>query len=305
MAERTIIGVDFSGAGEDTDVGKTWITEARLAGRILTIANCYSICRNELTERLMRRDYAVAAMDFPFGVPVAFANHWVPDSQAMPDLWQSAHNLADRRHFRVQVDAFAPTVADELLRVGDLHVPGCYSCLHRTRPNMVPMTFEGMKLLHALTTDGVYHVPPLPKPESNSPVLLEVMPGATLNRMRLPARNPGRAYKMRNQRGRGRRQEILNDLSCRSGIAIQGLGDYRETCTDSDDALDSIVAAVVAALWATDESDGEFKTPSENRAVKDAFAEYRGRRRISPGIDHLTEEEAARREGWIYAPKPV
>ena len=27
MAERTIVGVDFSGAGEDSDVGKTWVTK--------------------------------------------------------------------------------------------------------------------------------------------------------------------------------------------------------------------------------------------------------------------------------------
>ena len=303
MAERTVVGVDFSGAGRDDRLGKTWITEGRLEGRALTIDNCYRISRIQLTERLMRRDYAVSAMDFPFGVPIAFAKHWVRDVEALTDLWQAAHELDDRNSFRSMVDKFAPIVADELLRAGDLHISGCYSSLHRVSPNMLPMTFEGMKLLYALTKCDSFHVPPLPKPETNSPVLLEVMPGAALNRFGLPATNPGKAYKMRNQQGRNRRQEILDNLASKSSIVLCGLDDYRKTCLDNDDALDSIVATVVATLWVLDESESAFKIPSQQHTVADAFAKYRGTRKISLGIGHLTEEEAARKEGWIYVPK--
>ena len=304
MAERTIVGVDFSGAGRADRLGKTWITEGRLEGRTLTIDNCYRISRIELTERLTRRDYAVAAMDFPFSVPIAFAEHWVGDVEALPDLWQAAHELNDRGVYRQIVDNFAPKPADELLRVGDLHVPGCYSCLHRVSPNMVPMTFEGMRMLHFLWANGNFEVPPIPNPNGSLPVLLEVMPGAALNRFGLPHRNPGRAYKKKGDpTARNRRAEIVDNLAVRSGAILDGLIHYREACIDDDDALDSIVAAAVAALWAVDMN--AFRRPSRNRTAGDAFDAYMGTRQISAGIGHLTEEDAASCEGWIYVPHPV
>ena len=87
------------------------------------------------------------------------------------------------------------------------------------------------------------------------------------------------------------RKKIIKGLSLRdtNGIAVRNIRDYYDLCIFNDDALDSIVAAVVAAMWATDE-DKEHKT-----------------------IFHLPEKcqhdgsmlEVVRREGGIYVPNPT
>ncbi len=298
MTERTIVGVDFSGGGKDTQVGKTWVTKGQFDGVALKIEDCRPLSRDKLTQCLNQKDYAVAAMDFPFGVPIAFADHWEPNARAMPDLWQAAHNLNDRKCFRFIVDKFAPTVADELLRIGDLHVPGCYSCLHRVNPNMVPMTFEGMKLLHTLSTSGGFHIPPLPKLETQSSVLLEVMPGAALASFGLP----DKGYKS-GAKAHQLRKEILDTLSETSGISLPNLNDcrqkgYRELCLEYDDCLDSVVAAVVAALWYRDST--AFHKPSNE--IVTTISRPTSTRWASEDALGMQEKEAARKEGWIYVP---
>ncbi len=299
MAERTIVGVDFSGGGQDNRLGKTWITEGRFDKGTLTIDGCRRISREDLRERLMRKDYAVAAMDFPFSVPIAFANYWQPHAVEMPDLWRAAYELDDRRCFKSKVDKFAPAVSDEFLRIGDMHVPGCYSCLHRTNPNMVPMTFEGMKLLHILWETGGFDVPPIISPNGSSRILLEVMPGAALTAFGLPDKgykNGTNAYQLR--------KEILDNLSTSSGINLPNLNDcrgnaYRDFCLRNDDCLDSVVAAVVAALWCGNNED--FWKPSNQ--IVTAISRPTSKRWASEEALGMREIGAARREGWIYVPK--
>ena len=294
-----VIGVDFSGAIEKGRKSNTWITEGQLDGNRLEIIGCpRPIKRDDLTKRLTRPDYAVAAMDFPFSVPLAFAKYWQPDAGEMPDLWSAAYELNAPRCFRSIVDQFAPTVADEVLRIGDMHVPGCYSCLHRAQPNMVPMTFEGMKLLHVLRKAGRFHVPPLPSPTTDSPVLLEVMPGAALAAFGLP----DKGYKG-GSKACQLRQEILDTLSGASGIGLPNLNDcrrndYRELCLKYHDCLDSVVAAVVAALWYN--CDAAFRKPSDKTVT--AISRPTSTRWASKETLGMREEEAARLEGWIYVP---
>ncbi len=290
-----VIGVDFSGAKDDKN---TWITEAELnvKTRALELRSCKSIKRDNLTERLKARDYAVAAMDFPFSVPIAFARQWQPDSVEMPDLWYAAHKLASPKRFRDKVDQFAPAVADEILRIGDRHVPGCFSCLHRTRPNMVPMTFEGMRLLHTLREHGDFQVPPLTNPDNDSPTLLEVMPGAALTAFGLPDKGYKNGVKADQLR-----QDILDNLGEKSGVGLPNLDDYRKRCLKNHDCLDSVVAAVVAALWYKDGR--AFQAPSNQEVT--SIGHPTSTRRVSNEALNMTEEEAARLEGWIYVPKPT
>ena len=73
---------------------------------------------------------------------------------------------------------------------------------------------------------------------------------------------------------------ILAGLATRSGLRIRGLSRFRETCLYSDDALDSLVASVVASLWTIDP--GCFWRPS---------------------LEHSTGADSiALLEGWLYAP---
>ena len=97
------------------------------------------------------------------------------------------------------------------------------------------------------------------------------MPGALLRSLGLPFKG----YK-RGRDSADRRIQILDNLAAASGIAIPNLGSVRPDCMSNDDCLDSVVAAVGAAMWAQDRA--RFRHPAPN------------------------ELDDARLEGWIYVP---
>ena len=302
MTERTIVGVDFSGAGEDTDVGKTWITTGyletadgqELKKGTLLLLSCDQISRKALTEKLIALpNDGVAALDFPFSVPIAFAEHLASPGSQMPCLWQSVASM-EFGEFKEKAAGFAG-----LLRVGDLHCSNAKPSLKMEgNPVMVNMTFRGMQMLHNLRKAGC-RVPPLVDDECKSATLLEVMPGSVLKALDLPSSG----FKGKNQTDMENRRKILRGLPKKSNINAINIRDFSEEAMFSDDALDSIVAAVTAANWAMDENKSAFKIPGNRRTVADVVANYNGKREISPSIGDLTEEEAAQREGWIYVPR--
>ncbi len=299
MAETHILGVDFSGAQSDKN---TWITEGWLTGGALHIERCRSIKRNVLTDFLKTLgSNAVAALDFPFGVPLDFANVLAPEAHTMPEVWAAVGDMC-LDDFIDQRNRFVGDPRQgELLRAGDIHFPGCYSCLHDVNPNMVPMTYYGMKMLNKLR--GFYgEVPPLPKEGRDGPVLLETMPGAILWSLKLPAKNSGKSYKTAKD-ALERRREILNGLGSQSGISLGDLHDgFTKMCLDNHDCLDSLVAAVGAAMWV--QSQRDFRIPDCKRTVAQVTVGSPRLPRVSPEVKDMVEVDAARMEGWIYAPIP-
>ena len=249
-----IIGVDFSGAGADTDVGKTWIARGELAGNVLTIESCLPISRAALTATLSNLDEpAVAAMDFPFSVPVEFANCWqgrdvLAGGWEMPNLWAA---VSDERMGRRVFDNLADTFVARhgtIKRLGD--PPESFSPLNKAYINMVPMTFQGMKMLHRLWGARTVMVPPLPQPsrpgKKNAITLLEVMPGAVLRSLGLPFRR----YKGTTAAAIEMRRYILNELPRRTNpLTVDLPVEVCGNCLNNDDAPDSVVAAIAAALW--------------------------------------------------------
>ena len=265
-----IAGVDFSGAKTDN---RTWVTSGRLEGSILDLADCRAVPRARLAELLLELpEGSVAALDFPFSVPRTFAHYWQPGAASMPELWDATSKM-DLGQFLALRDDFVARWG-EPKRLCDTRFPECYSCLHKANPNMVPMTFYGMKMLGPLWLAGCA-VPPLASGQANRAVLLEAMPGAALKAMGLPHKG----YK-KGTNALQLRQRILDGLEERSTIRIPNLSQFREQCLVSDDALDSVVAVVIAALWATDPA-------------------YFWR----PSLQHTTEPDSiAILEGWLYAP---
>ena len=141
---------------------------------------------------------------------------------------------------------------------------------------MLPMTYEGIRMLHRWHHERPdrWHVPPLEPtgPSSQRVTLLELMPGAFLKSVGLPYKG----YK----KGRAaleRRDEILGGLAEASGVGLPNLGRARMACRANDDCLDAVVAAVGAAAWARDTS-----------------------RFHHPNRDELAD---AALEGWIYVPR--
>ena len=279
---QLVLGVDYSGAKSDKN---TWVTQGTLNESVLTLISCERTPRAELATLLASLpSTAVAALDFPFSVPKSFASQWLSKASTMPELWDAAAAI-ELSDFMTLRDEFVAQNGEPYRR-GDFYFPECYSCLHKANPNMVPMTFRGMQMLHGLWQQGC-QVPPLPDNHKNGPVLLESMPGAALRAFGLPFKG----YK----KGRSAaelRSEILGGLATKSGIEIANLADFRDACMENDDSLDSVVAAVSACLWANDST--QFRVPKSGPGE----ATKRGGT-PSPNENEL---ETARLEGWLYAP---
>ena len=243
-----IFGVDFSGARADRN---TWLTQGMLQNDgSLVLEECRPVKRREL-ESLLRNTQgpAVAAMDFPFSVPRDFALRLAPEAKTMRDVWQVVSRM-DLSKFGdlcdklvVQWRKESVTNRGEPKRMADLLYRGSFSPLHKVNPNMVPMTFWGMQMLNSLW-DDVCSVPPLTSNPKRQLTLLETMPGAALKDFGLPHKG----YK-KGKQALEKRKKILKELSSRSSVPLSNLSNFEASCLRSDDCLDSLVAAVVAALW--------------------------------------------------------
>ena len=281
--ETTILGVDFSGAKADKN---TWVTRGVLSGGVLTLEYCQPTPRAGLADLLASLPPGtVAALDFPFSVPEVFAGRWLSGAKTMPQLWEASAAM-EFQEFMSLRDSFVAEHGEPFRR-GDLYFPECYSCLHKTNPNMVPMTFRGMQMLDGLWRAGC-RVPPLPDQGRTGPVLLESMPGAALRAFGLPYKG----YKKGQESFRLRRK-ILDSLETGSTVPVRNLAQFGDECIGSDDCLDSVVAAVAACLWSRD--------PDLFRLPQDGPGDTT-RRGGTP--DQKSNELAlARLEGWLYAPE--
>ena len=132
-----IIGADFSGHKDDRN---TWVARGRLdSGGALLLDSVQPARRADLYDLLTAIPTpAVAALDFPFGVPAEFAAELSPKCppRTMPGLWRNVSGMISDEFFAVR-DRF---VADngEFKRSGDRrHFPESYFPLHRVNPNML------------------------------------------------------------------------------------------------------------------------------------------------------------------------
>ena len=281
----TIIGVDFSGGNEDRERDiKTWVAQGSMtANDTLEIHSVQRTRRAELREKLLTETAppAVVAMDFPFGVPKQFAVHILQGRplQSMPDLWQTVDDLTILRFYAARclfVDDY-----DECKRAGDArYFPESFSPLHWTNPNMIPMTYHGVRMLRRLNEEcpGRWYVPPLQfdGPADEAVTLLETMPGALLKALGF-RHGVYKGYK-RGKNALTMRKTILDNICQRSGILLPDLDTVRADCLNNDDCLDSVIAAVGAAMWAQDST--SFRHPQPD------------------------ELPTAQLEGWIYVPNP-
>ena len=250
-----IYGVDFSGARSDSN---TWLAEGSLEDGVLMLDSCRPIRRSSLTELLRDAPTAcIAAMDFPFGVPQAFAAYWATGATSLVDLWRMAAGTELERFVELR-DEFVGQER-ELKRECDEYFPESYSSLHKTNPNMLPMTYHGMRLMNDLHDAG-WSVNPMDPDNPDSRIAIEVMPGATLRALDLPFKG----YK----KGRNAfelRKRILDGLAESSRVSVEGLAELSETCMFSDDALDAVVAALTGALWVS--ARDAFRLPSDGELV--------------------------------------
>ena len=276
----TIIGIDFSGAQSDRN---TWVAHGRLTSDgALEFDGANMIRRKDVVNLLIAVSTpAVAAMDFPFCIPREFAEflNTGDELKEMPDAWHIIDDMS-LEDFYAARDAFVKRWG-EPKRAGDAaYFSESFSPLHKVNPNMVPMTYRGIRMLRELhgKEPSRWIVPPIEASgkQAEAVTLLETMPGAFLRAI-------GTIYKgykkpksalLRDER----RSAIMDAVERNSGVTLPNLSALREDCIANDDCLDAVVAAIAAASWA--QNSARFRQPNED------------------------ELAVARLEGWIYALHP-
>ena len=271
-----IIGIDFSGARGDRN---TWVAQGELKpDGAIEMRGAYPTIRQDVARLLKQVSTpAIAAIDFPFGVPSGFIKSLLGDRdpKEMSEVWKLIGSLG-QDEFIAERDSFIEETGYEPKREGDSkYFPESFSPLHKFNPNMLPMTYYGISMLYELheCLPVRWVVPPLQSSSDmtgRTVTLLETMPGAFLKA--IGAKHKG--YKTA-RNAIENRDDIINIIERRFDLALRPA--LRMGCRANDDCLDSVVAAVAAAAWAVNPE--SFRQPDES------------------------ELPMAILEGWIYVPQ--
>lgn len=242
---RRFFGVDFSGAA---DAGRRiWIAELAQQQDALRVLSCCpavelpgaprnrSEAHAALVARIAGAGEATFGLDFPFSLPAQlldaeswtdfvarFAAHF-PDALAFQ---RDCARKADNRELRRDTDRAAK-------------VPWCAYNLRLYR-----QTWHGIRdVLAPLVAADAVRVCPMQAPAPGKPVLLEICPASALKRLGLYRRHAG--YKSSD--GAGQRTAILDAVTAHWRLAVPPNIHDRIIANSGGDALDSVIAAAVAA----------------------------------------------------------
>lgn len=276
---KTILGIDFSGAGSAGR--KIWISEGRLEtdgtcriGRCIRAADLPGGGRDRdralsaLVRYIVSHSDAVAGLDFPFSLPAQLlaGESWETFIRAFPGRYPSA----DR--FRLQCQE--ATGGKELKRRTDTDTKTPFSPYNI---RLYRQTYHGLRdVLHPLVAGDHARILPMQEVAPGKATILEICPASTLQRsgMYLPYKGKGVSH-------RAARMMILHwmegdtdeptlwEISGARGPTMENApiivsdGSMREAMVDDPegDALDSLIA-LVATLRAA--KTGTFMPPAEH-----------------------------------------
>lgn len=243
-APETAIGVDFSGA---QDAGRhIWLAEVEVASDGAELVRCVpaedldfggrtlSDALYGLSTEIRSRGDAVFGIDVPFGLPAELveADSWSAFLAGFPDRFDDA-------------DAFREACREadggtELRRVTDDEAATPFSPYNH---RIYRQTYHALHdLLHPLVKGDRVRVLPMEEPAEDRAWAVEVCPAATLKAWDLHG-----AYKKKADAARKKREEILETVCERQGLAVEG--DLRERLVGDAgaDGIDALVAADAAA----------------------------------------------------------
>ncbi|MBZ5638953.1 MAG: DUF429 domain-containing protein [Acidobacteriia bacterium] len=263
---RLFAGVDFSGDMRDPKDG-TWLALLELKEERLAVVRLEATGRNGLEAQLRNPDAALLhaeaiGLDFPFGVPVPFAETLLGGPFPEEGWWALARKLErmSRPTYLIALQEFRDAHG-ELKRLTD-ESAGAFSPLHRVNPDLGPMTYQGIRMI--AEERSRYALRPFESAKGR--LLLEVFPGASLRRLGLEASGPG-----------DRPHSIVDALSRAARLPVEIGQPFLRRCVARRDALDAVAAARCAALAVlSGETD---RTPED----------------LAPG-----QGDRVRKEGWIY-----
>ena len=263
---RLFAGVDFSGDMRDPKEG-TWLAMLELRDERLSVVRLEATGRTGLEYQLRNPDAAMLhteaiGLDFPFGLPVPFAEKLLGHPFSDEGWWSLVKRLerTTRPAYLIALQEFRDANG-ETKRLTD-ESAGAFSPLHRVNPDLGPMTYQGIRMI--AEERSRYAVRPFESAKGR--LLIEVYPGAAVRRLGVETDEQN-----------GRTQAIATALARAERLPVEIGQPFLRRCLSRRDALDAVVAARCAALAVlTGETE---KTPEE----------------LAPG-----QGDRVRKEGWIY-----
>lgn len=231
-------GADFSGDMRDP-LEATWLAILAREGERLRVVRVEPTGRHGL-ERLLRdpdadvqRSEAIG-LDFPFGLPIEFAEFLLGGPFPEDGWWALARRLEKmtRPEYLTALQDFR-IATGEPKRLTDERAGG-FSPLHRVNPDLGPMTFHGIRMIAA--DRSRYAIRPFESAKGHR--LLEVYPGATVRALPLGS----------DARGSGRSEAVLEAVESLERFPIEFGPAARRKCLARRDALDAVLAARAAAV---------------------------------------------------------
>jgi hypothetical protein len=264
---RLFGGVDYSGDMRDPKE-RTWLALAELHDDRLRLFRLEATGRSGLEAVLRDPDAALLraeaiGLDFPFGLPVPFAEALLGGPFPEEGWWSLARHFErlTRAKYLIALQEFRDSQG-EIKRLTDERC-GAFSPLHRVDPDLGPMTYHGIRMI--AEDRSRYAIRPFETARGR--LLLEVYPGAIVRRL------TGLPEDAEN----GRLGAVVKALGESARLPVEMDAAQQHRCLSSRDALDAVIAARCAAVAVLS---GEVDRTPEN---------------LAPG-----EGERVRREGWIY-----
>ncbi len=234
--ERTIYGVDFSGArlaGE-----KIWLARAHVQNETLQIEEL--LRADELPNSSLERDLALAALVRVLGKnPNAVAGLDFPFSLALESVGEQSYSeFLNASAGFADADAFKAAFTDARRRT-DTEGKTPFSPLNH---RLYRQTFHGIRnVLRPLAQSGAA-ILPMMNTRPDALWLLEICPASTLKKEKLYL-----SYKGKSGLQRENRATIIREIKTRFGVRTDEAMDERMIHDTEGDALDAVLAA--CATW--------------------------------------------------------
>ena len=266
---RMFGGVDYSGDMRDPRDG-TWLATVELGQNDrLAVVRLEATGRSGLERYLRDPDtnlmHAEAiGLDFPFGLPAAFAESLLGGPFPEEGWWALAKRLErlSRPEYLTRLQEFRAEHG-EVLRLTDEQAEA-YSPLRRVNPDRGSRAFHGIRMI----AEDRSRFAMRPFESAQGKLLLEVHPASFVRRIATGESGPREREPLR---------QILEGLRALDHLPIDVGGAFLASCLSRRAALDAVIAARLAA-----------------GAVLDGEAD-KGPDELAPG-----DGDRVRREGWIY-----
>jgi hypothetical protein len=232
VAARLFAGADLGGDMRDPRTG-TWLARVELRGDRLRAVRLDATGRTGFQAILRDADRGLLraeaiGLDFPFGLPLAFAEALLGGPFPEEGWWALAKRLdgMSRPDYLVALEEFR-AAHGEMKRLTD-ETAGLPSPLHRRHPDLGAVAYHGIRMI--AEERSRYAVRPFERARGRR--LLEVSPEACLRRLGLEGR-PVPA--------------VLDALAGLAWLPLDVPEPLRSRCLGSRDALEALVAARCAA----------------------------------------------------------